>query len=169
MDRQYAREQKLPPEEAKTLQEMSKTQRATRAKQLFERGWTLQAIGDAFVPPVRRSTIQYWVKNAKSSTPLFPVPSPWGDEPDSEARPRGYLRKTPISPGIRPEDQERLAYLAPLARSYRSGMSSTSLSASANEEFNQLVQDLYNDDVKIAEIAKASNVTNRAIARRLGK
>jgi len=48
-------------------------------------------------------------------------------------------------------------------------MSSTSLSAQANEEFNQLIQDLYNEDVKIAEIAKASNVTNRAIARRLGK
>lgn len=169
MDRQYAREQKLPPEEVKTLQEMSKKQRAERAKQLFEAGWTLQAIGDAFVPPIRRSTIQYWVQNAKSSTPLFPVPSPWGDGPDSEARPRGYLRKTPISPGISPEDQERLAHLAPLARLYRSGMSSTSLSAIANEEFNELVQSLYDNDVKIAEIAKASNVTNRAIARRLGK
>jgi hypothetical protein len=28
----------------------------------FEAGWTLQAIGNAFALPFRRSTVQYWVK-----------------------------------------------------------------------------------------------------------
>jgi predicted DNA-binding protein YlxM (UPF0122 family) len=48
-------------------------------------------------------------------------------------------------------------------------MASTSLSGQANEEFNELIHSLYEKDVKIAEIAQAANVTNRAIARRLGK
>jgi hypothetical protein len=83
--------------------------------------------------------------------------------------PKGYQPKKPKSPGIPKETQERLRYLAPLARYYRSGMASTSLNGSANEEMNEIVLDLYNKNVKIAEIAKAAGVTNRAIARRLGK
>jgi hypothetical protein len=48
-------------------------------------------------------------------------------------------------------------------------MSSTSQQAIANEEFNKLVYELYANNVTTSEIAKAANVTFRAIARRLGK
>lgn len=171
MKRDYAREQNLPQSEIELLNEVKKSQyrRNWRAKQLFDAGWTLQAIGDAFTPPIRRSTVQYWVQTAhKPANALNAiVPTPWEDP---EGRPpRGYQRKTPQSPGIPLETQERLAELAPLARLYRSGMASTSLSAIANDEFNELIHQLYEKDVKIAEIASAANVTNRAIARRLGK
>jgi hypothetical protein len=171
MKRDYAREQNLPQSEIDLLNEVkkSKYRRNWRAKQLYDVGWTLQAIGDAFEPAIRRSTVQYWVQNAHKPANALNnvVPTPWED---SDGRPaRGYQRKTPVSPGISRDDQERLAYLAPLARQYRSGMSSTSLSGQANTEFNQLIHQLYEKDVKVSEIASASNVTNRAIARRLGK
>jgi hypothetical protein len=171
MKRDYAREQTLPQSEIDLLNEVkkSKYRRNWRAKQLYDVGWTLQAIGDAFTPPIRRSTVQYWVQTAhKPANALnVNVPNPWEE---TDGRPvKGYQRKTAISPGISPEDQERLAYLAPLARLFRSGMASTSVSGVANDEFNQLIRSLYEKDVKISEIAVASNVTNRAIARRLGK
>lgn len=171
-NREYAREVPLPDDEANFLRTVGKKQRQYRAKQLFDAGWTLQAIGNAFTPPANRSTVQYWTAqgNPKYETPR-PVPSPWGGFVDAPMPrpPKGYQPKRPKSPGIPLDTQERLRYLAPLARYYRSGMASTSLNGSANEEMNEIVQDLYNKNVKIAEIAKAAGVTNRAIARRLGK
>jgi hypothetical protein len=166
MDREYAREQELPATEVEILRSLTPKAKFFRARQLFDAGWTLQAIGNAFTPVASRSRVQYWVKQAESKYKTNNiVPSPWADgKPDT-----GYQRKTPISPGIPQETQERLRYLAPLARYYRSGMGSSTPSAMANEEMNEIVLDLYSNDVKITEIAKASGVTNRAIARRLGK
>jgi hypothetical protein len=141
MKRDYAREQNLPQSEIDLLREVKKSQyrRNWRAKQLFDAGWTLQAIGDAFTPPIRRSTVQYWVQTAHKPANAINaiVPTPWDD---SDGRPpRGYQRKTPPSPGISAEDQERLAELAPLARLYRSGMASTSLPGHPNDEFIELI------------------------------
>jgi ActR/RegA family two-component response regulator len=39
----------------------------------------------------------------------------------------------------------------------------------ANEEMDQLTRELKDNDVSIADIARAANVTHRAIARRLSK
>jgi hypothetical protein len=41
--------------------------------------------------------------------------------------------------------------------------------ALANEEMDQIVRQLRDSDVSIADIARAANVTHRAIAKRLGK
>lgn len=167
MSRQYAREQRLPPQEVELLGTLTQRQLKYRAKQLFDVGWTLQAIGAAFSPPYGRSTIQYWVKTAsQTNVTQNPVPTPWEDDAPPN---KGYQRKTPPSPGIPPQTQEQLAQLSSQARLFRSGMASTSLPALANEEFNSLIQSLYNEHVTVSEIARASNVTNRAIARRLGK
>jgi hypothetical protein len=170
--REYAREYPLPQDEVEFINALTKKERHYRAKQLFDAGWTLQSIGNAFNPEAKRSTVQYWTSQGN---PRFakdkPVPSPWGGFVDAPMpKPiKGYQPKRPKSPGIPKDVQERLRYLAPLARLYRSGMSSTSLNGLANSEMNEIVQDLYNKNVKIAEIAKASGVTSRAIARRLGK
>jgi len=167
MSRQYARDQKLPPQEVELLGTLTQRQLKYRAKQLYDVGWTLQAIGAAFSPPFGRSTIQYWVKTAsQTNVTQNPVPTPW--ETDTPP-PKGYQRKTPLSPGIPVDVQKKLATLSQEARLFRSGMASTSLPALANVEFNLLIQSLYNEHVTISEIARASNVTNRAIARRLGK
>lgn len=167
MSRQYARDLELPPHEVEYLGTLTQRQLKYRAKQLFDVGWTLQAIGNAFIPKYGRSTIQYWIKTAsQTNVTQKPVPTPWGEETPP---PKGYQRKTPPSPGIPIDTQHRLSQLSEQARLYRSGMASTSLPAEANEEFNRLIRSLYNEHVTISEIARASNVTNRAIARRLGK
>jgi hypothetical protein len=82
---------------------------------------------------------------------------------------RGYQRKKPLSPGISDENTQRLRYLAPLARNYRSGMGLSSLQGSANTELTELATNLHLEGVSIAELARASGVTFRAMARRLGK
>lgn len=171
-NREYARDYQLPQDECDFLVALTKKARYYRAKQLFDAGWTLQSVGNAFTPTVKRSTVQYWTTQASPAYATNKqVPSPWGGFVDAPMpKPiRGYQLKKPKSPGIPLETKERLRYLAPIARYYRSGMASTSLQSRANDEMNEIVQDLYNKNVKIAEIAKASGVTNRAIARRLGK
>lgn len=165
--RRPAREQSLPADEVDVLINKcaNKSQRNCRARQLFESGWTLKSIGDAYTPPVRRSTVKYWVEHGDLKHRLqIAVPSPYYKTPKG-----GYQRLKPQSPGLTPAEEGRLAQLAPIARQYRSGMPSTSLYAVSNDEFNSLIQELSDKNVTTAEIARASNVTFRAIARRLGR
>jgi len=171
-DREYARNYQLGQEEVDFINALTKKAKYYRAKQLFDAGWSLQAIGNAFTPAQQRSTVQYWTTQANPAHATSkPVPSPWGGFADAPMpKPvKGYQLKRPKSPGIPKETQERLRQLAPLARYYRSGMNSSTPFAIANEEMTRIVQDLYNNNVKIAEIARAAGITNRAIARRLGK
>lgn len=162
---------KLPEEECLLLQSLNglyiyNGRRNQRVFLLHQHGWTLQSIADAFEPPIPRSTVQYWASQPKDIpiTPEPPLPTP----PTKTPKPK-YVPLKPKSPGIPKDVKEELAELAPLARQYRAKMSSTSQPALANQEFNNLIHELYNNNVKISEIAKASNVTNRAISRRLGK
>ena len=164
-ERRSARVADLPDDEKNTLNVDcdTKAKRNCRARQLFEAGWTLRSIGEAFTPSYRRSTVKYWVEQGDYVHRInVPIPVP-------NVRPTGYQRKKPVSPGIPAPTQQRLAYLAPFARYYRSGMASTSIQAQSNREFNELIHELFAGNVTIAEIAKASNVTFRAIARRLGR
>lgn len=163
--RRLARELDLPEEERRVLREecVTKRQRNCRARQLFEAGWTLRAIGEAFDPPFRRSTVRYWVEQGDLSERInVPVPSPG-------LKPRGYQRKKPKSPGIGQSDADRLRSLAPLARQFRSGMPSSSAQALANEELSVLAKALFSRGVTIAELSRAAGVTFRAMARRLGR
>jgi hypothetical protein len=165
--RRYARDEGLPQSEIDLLRSMEKSKKALycRARQLFEAGWTLQAIGNAFALPFRRSTVQYWVKMGDLTHKIDQkLPFPPNFTPK-----RGYQRKKPLSPGISMENSERLRYLAPLARNYRSGMGLASLQGSANTELTELATNLHSEGVSIAELARASGVTFRAMARRLGK
>lgn len=164
--RRPARSQTLPEDEVALLRSLNKKDRNVRAAQLFSEGWTLQSIGNAFEPPIRRSTVKYWVETAPAQSKIIDVPT---QSPTYKTPSGGYQRKKPVSPGIDVPTQERLAQLAPLARQYRSGMSSTSLYTSANDEYNELIHELASQNVTPAEIAKAANVTFRSIARRLGR
>jgi len=161
-----AREQSLPQAEVSLLRSLSKkTERNQRALELYTAGWTLQAIGDAFEPTMRRSTVKYWVDTADAQFSLrLAIPVPNGEAPKGR-----YIRKRPKSPGISAFHAERLAHLAPIARQYRSGMGLASYQGQANQEFNTLLHTLYEQYITIAELARASGVTFRAIARRLGR
>ena len=165
--RRYAREEDLPQSEIDLLRSIEKSKKALycRARQLFEAGWTLQAIGNAFALPFRRSTVQYWVKMGDFTHKIDQkLPFPPNFTPK-----RGYQRKKPVSPPISDSDAQRLRYLAPLARNYRSGMGLSSLQGSANTELTELATFLHSQGVSVASLARASGVTFRAMARRLGK
>jgi hypothetical protein len=165
MNRRYAREQQLP---LKTRQDLassaSSEQLHVLSLRLFEAGWTIRSISEAFSPPKSRSTVQYWIKMGKESFSDVSVDVP---TPSYRTHEDGYQRLTPVSPGIKSDVASELRELANLARYYRSGMSSTSVQAVANRQLNSLIVNLVSKNIKVAEIARACGVTHRAIARRL--
>lgn len=167
MTRRSARGQSLPQKEVLFLRSLSGERLHIRAKQLYKVGWTLNSIGEALDPPKGRSTVKAWIDRLDQVHPYsFDVPI---DFPRLRTPEGGYQRLTPKSPGVPKDTESRLREIAPLAQHYRSGMSTSNPAAQANEEMDQIVLDLRANDVSIADIARAANVTHRAIARRLNK
>lgn len=173
MSRRLARSQELPSEESRYLVSLTDVDLHNRILDLYDAGWTLQSIGNALSPQKRRSTVKSWVDRARllrkidlktETTDVLKKPIPL---PQHKTDPRGYQRLTPKSPGVPSYIQERLREVAPLAQQYRARMSSSSPAALANQEMDELVRSLKDHDVSIADIARAANVTHRAIAKRL--
>ena len=136
---------------------------------LFDEGWPLDAIGQSFARKRPRSTVRSWVLRAEdnwdSDACLFfadaPIPSP-----QLKTDKRGYQKVRPESPGIKPDDLQQIHYLAPLARTYRSRMSSTSAPAVANERLTNLCKKLHANNVPIKELAEAAGVTYSEMYKR---
>ena len=160
MSRRAARNQPLPSSETAELRSLNPPQLYDRCAALFNAGWTLQAIGDALLPPRSRSTVRSWVQRPHQSLPTVPVPT--------LRTPPTYVPRRAPSPGITPSELATIQALAPQARQYRAGMPSTSTPAVSNSELTQLVRHLHSQNVSIPELARAANVTYRAMARRLG-
>lgn len=164
MTRRAARGQSLPSEEIELLQSLRSYELYARAKSLYEAGWTLRAIGEAFTPPRARSTIRYWINSpipiASVYTPLPEPPVPILSTPASvQRKPRRHLT---------PAESSRIAELAPSARRYRATMKPGHASARANQELTALCARLHHEDrVTIAELADAAGVSYRAMARRV--
>lgn len=167
MARRSARGQYLSKTETLFLRTLRGERLHIRAKQLYSVGWTLNAIGEALDPPKGRSTVKAWIDRLDQVSPhSIDVPI---DFPRLRTPEGGYQRLTPKSPGVSADDAATLAHLAPIAREFRSGMGANSPQGLANEEFDALINQLHDNDVSIADIARAANVTHRAIARRLQK
>jgi len=167
MSRRSARGQSIPKTEALFLHSLSGERLHIRAKQLYQVGWTLNAIGEALDPPKGRSTVKAWIDRLDQVSPHnvdVPIDFPRLRTPEG-----GYQRLTPKSPGVPKDIADRLRDIAPLAKNYRSGMAVSHPASLANEEMDQLTRELKDNDVSIADIARAANVTHRAIARRLSK
>ena len=162
-NRRAARKQSLPASEAEVLNKLFDDELATRLNQLFNAGWTLQAMGNAFTPPRGRSTVRSWMVRRYDPSPLdFPaIPLP--------KAPRGYVSRRPVSPGISPNELAQIKALAPLARTYRSKMYPGSPQAVANHSLTELCLSLSERNVTVKELAEAAGVTYRAMARRLGR
>jgi len=156
--RRPARNQALPHDEAQHLQELRGTALKLRARRLYEVGWTLSAIG----APINRSrsTIRFWVNNVPElkAGSTRPVPTP---------EDKTYKRKRPLSPGITPEQVNRIAYLAPIARTYRAKFPKSHPATQANEELTALAKRLHKAGVPIQQIADVAGVTYRAMYRRV--
>lgn len=167
MTRRSARGQSLPQKEVLFLRTLSGERLHIRAAQLYKAGWTLNSIGEALDPPKGRSTVKAWIDRLDLVSPHnvdVPIDFPRLRTPEG-----GYQRLTPKSPGVTNAEAYTLRELAPIARMYRSGMPSSHPATQANETFQSLILQLKNNDVSIADIARAANVTHRAIARRLSK
>ena len=163
--RRSARNKFIPLSEIDYLNSLSGDVLYKRTQLLYDQGWTLRAIGDALQPRRSRTTIKAWVERSRHHELLEPLPPT--PAPNYDTHPEGYQRLTPRSPGVSPSEAERLQYLASHARNYRARMSPGSLPAQCNEELSQLTLELYNADVSIADIARAAQVTHRAIYKRL--
>ena len=164
MERRPARKQELPREEAELLNTLFDDELYTRINKLYQAGWTLQAIGNAFEPKRTRSTIRFWAnrRHVPAETPVQELPTP-------KYKARGYISRRPKSPGIDPATRERIDYLAPLARRYRAKMGAGTTEAHANRELTELCMFLVGENVTVRELAEAAGVTYRAMARRLGR
>lgn len=162
--RRAARNQVLPASEAEVLNKLFDDELATRLNDLYKAGWTLQSMGNAFNPPRRRSTVRSWMVKRHEPSPLVDKPIPTPRLPK-----QGYVSRRPVSPGIAPDDLDLIQQLSPLARRYRSKMADDSPQARANLLLTELCLSLHERNVSVRELAEATGVTYRAMARRLGK
>jgi hypothetical protein len=166
MNRRSARSQPLPLEEAAHLNSLSKDSLITRVHELYHQGWTLQAIGDALIPPRPRSTVRSWLLRFTSPTErdLTDAPIP---APTYKTHPDGYQKRRPVSPGILPDELELIQSIAPLARTYRAKMSVNSSARVANDQLTAICIRLNLSGVSVRELAQAAGVTYRAMSKRL--
>ena len=91
-----------------------------------------------------------------------PIPTP-----SYKTSPEGYQKQRPDSPGLDPKYQDQIRELAPLARTYRAKMASTSAAAVANARLTELCKKLYDEGVSIRELSEAAEVTYRAMYKRV--
>lgn len=167
MSRRSARGQQLPPQEVELLNSLTKDQRVARVYDLFNAGWSLQNIGDALQPKHPKTTVRTWVQRAESSSNNLqrvdaPIPAPKFRTPEG-----GYQKKRPEPSEIPQETLEIIQELAPIARSYRAKMASTSAAAVANDRLTAICILEYQRGVAIKDLARAAGVTYRAMYKRI--
>ncbi len=163
MSRRAARGQQLPPEEVELLNSLTSDARTERVAALFNAGWSLQSIGDSLLPRHPRSTVRSWVLRAKGQNIIdAPIPVPVLKTVEG-----GYQKPRVKSPGVSQDDLDQIRKLAPLARSYRSRMASTSAPAVANQRLTELCKRLHENSVSVRELAEAAGVTYRAMYKRI--
>ncbi|UDL16345.1 DNA binding protein [Microbacterium phage Zooman] len=164
MTRRSARGQNLPEYEAEILRNLDGNELFQRARMLYQSGWTLRSIGEAFEPPRARSTIRYWIN---SPTPIASVYTDLPTTPIPTLQTAATRPKKPRRPLTAPE-ANRIATLAPSARKYRATMKPGHASAKANREMTELCARLHHiERVTIGDLADAANVSYRAMARRV--
>lgn len=164
MSRRSARGQSLPSYEIDLLQSLQGFELYQRARTLYQSGWTLRSIGEAFDPPRARSTIRYWINSptpiasAYNDMPTTPIPT-LQTEANKPKKPRRPLTAAEAS---------RISTLAPSARKYRATMKPGHASAKSNRELTELCVRLHHEErVTIGDLADAANVSYRAMARRV--
>jgi lambda repressor-like predicted transcriptional regulator len=189
--------QVLPHEECLVLRSLSGAALRARVQALHQQGWSLAAIGNAFDPPRRRSTIRTWIvphnhppiPNSSSDTSTSTIVTGGKNEPAPLATPAvppppsppSPLQVSPLvlekrrrvydrsNPKVSASQKRKLSSLAPLARRYRARTNPNGTYARANQELTDLCKDLYRSGASVRELSLAAGVTYRAMARRLGK
>jgi len=166
MMRRSARGQSLPANEIVLLNSLTGWELFQRARYLYNVGWTLRSIGEAFEPPRARSTVRYWINTplpiagfeGYSDLPTTPIPT-LATPATTSRKPRRVLT---------PMEYHEVAALAPIARKYRATMNAGHPSAKANRQLTELCVRLHHEErVTIRDLAEAAGVSYRAMARRV--
>lgn len=164
MTRRSARGQSLPSYEIALLQNLTGHELSIRAKMLYDAGWTLRSIGEAFDPPRARSTVRYWIN---APAPIASVYTGLPTAPTPTLATLGTTYSKPRRP-LTADEAKRIKELAPSARKFRATMGSGHPSAKSNRELTELCVRLHHEDrVTIGDLAEAAGVSYRAMARRV--
>jgi hypothetical protein len=169
MERRPARKQPLPLKEAAYLNTLNQDDLMARAYELYNAGWTLQAIGDALIPPRPRSTVRSWLLRFQEpdlDALAHPAAIP---TPRYQTHADGYQKRRPVSPGIQPDERALIQRIAPIARRFRAKVSSNDSTRVANDQLTAICLRLYYSGVSVTELADAAGVTYRAMVKRLKK
>ena len=127
---------------------------------LHEAGWSLKELGDSLTPPRPKSTVYNWIKQENSG---------YTDEKHTIPLPTPNLPMRPISPKVPPKLVPELKRLAHLAQRCRAKTPPSSPFRIANDDLTQLATELYLKGVPVQRIAKACEVSPRAMFRRVSK
>lgn len=166
-------DQQLPEPECLYLRSLSSDLPALRHRvsSLRANGWTLRAIGEAFSPPVRRSTVRSWETHpasSPSSSPAPPLPAPPSVRPSPSLPAPAHAPQTralPIDPPL--AVQERIRALAPLARRVRGGTPPASPFRQAKDELDALVAAAHARGTPVQRLAEIAGVSYRAMKVRI--
>lgn len=184
--------ERLPEGECVYLRTLSGAPLKARARALYESGWSLAAIAEAWDPPRQRSSVRAWVLSNATAPDTHPPLPPSPSSPSSlssslssdslivaressvsdSAAPRKKMPRRvydPEKPRVSPGQKKKIATLAPLARRYRARTAPGGTYARANAELTDLCKNLYYSGASVRELSLAAGVTYRAMARRLGR
>lgn len=149
----------LPEDEIRFLNSLGPSI-PNRLLALHQVGWSLKELGDSLQPPRPKSTVFNWIK--QESTSLL-------DDSHPLPHPTPSLPVRPISPKVPPRLVPELKRLSHLAQRCRARTPPSSPFRIANEELTLLATDLYLKGVPVDRIAKAAEVSPRAMFRRVSK
>jgi hypothetical protein len=167
MTRRTARNQQLPPTEVEYLNSLTIDALIPRVTALYNEGWALQAIGESLSPRRPRSTVRSWVLKAADLEILEVIDAPTVPSPIHKTSAEGYEKRRPTSPGIPEDTFDEIRSLAPMARTFRARMASTSAPAVSNARLTTICKKLHEKGVGIRELAEAAGVTYRAMYKRI--
>ena len=152
----------LPEDESRFLNSLPQDLVPQRLKALHALGWSLKELGDSLQPPRPKSTVFNWIK--QEETPLTDI-----DSSHPLPSPTPSLPVRPISPKVPPRLAPELLRLAKLAKLCRAKTPPSSPFRIANDELTRLATSLYLQGVPVDRIAKAAQVSSRAMFRRVNK
>lgn len=158
----------LPHDEVRFLQELPRSERDSRLAALHDHGWSLATLGRSLQPPKPKTTIHYWIRNAKKGVEQRrELPKP----PPTSLTTAVPTYKAPISrsisPKVPPDMRPHLRELASQSRRYRAKTPKSSPLAQANQELTKIALQLHAHGVPTSDIAAAAGVSYRAMARRI--
>lgn len=150
----------LPESEVAVLRSLPPTELHRRLRDLNALGWSLTTLGAALDPPRSKTTVHYWIASVPDSPPLPGLPAP---PPRLPAPPPPQRARTPLPPDL----ASVLAATAASARRRRHWHAPDSRPARASANLTRLARELHDLGVPTADIARAANMSYRAMHKRI--